>query len=303
MSCKGEPESERAAVYRLQFSAILQGCRGRVPDASPNSKSLSGKWGAGQEARGRDRDRGKQASSGMEGEGAQFEGGGGGDGGEAEGGRESREQGTVEQNEAGGVGGLGLDGLSEGDGVVGVYVARGGGRDGGELDLLDGAIGVEDGGGDGVIGAGAPGQKRPGDGGDRWVWVQEDALEEGDLLAIVGGNGAVGEAWGVEGFARAGGEKGTQKIESDCGGYRACGKSSGRMMGEKVGYPVGEPGGGEECEGGVGGEDVVGESGLDEREEGKGDEGEDGEGSQGAEARIAEGVDEGDGVEQDEGGG
>ena len=79
---------------------------------------------------------------------------------EGEGGGEVWEQGAVEEEE----GGLRGDGLGEGDGVVGVFVACSGGGEGVEGDLLDGTVGVEDGSGDGVVGAGAPGEEWAGDG-------------------------------------------------------------------------------------------------------------------------------------------
>ena len=82
--------------------------------------------------------------------------------------------------------------------------------------MLDGAIGVEDGGGDGIVGAGTPVEQGAGGGGDFGVGMLEDLFEEGDFFAVVGGDVAVGQAGGVEGFARTGSEEGGDDPESDC---------------------------------------------------------------------------------------
>ena len=156
---------------------------------------------------------------------AQLEGGGGVDGLEDVVGGDLGDEGAGDEQETG----LGGDGLGEGDWVVGVYVdcwvcgARcvGGGVGGAglEFDLLDRTVGVEEDGGDWVVGAGARVEEGAGGVGDEWGWVLEDLFQEGGHFAIVGGDDAVGKARGVELAAGMGGE---ERGEDPDGGEAGC---------------------------------------------------------------------------------
>ena len=130
------------------------------------------------------------------------------------------EEGAGDEEEAGlGGGGLGCCyRLGEWDGVEGVDVGGRVGGEGMELDLLDGAVGVEEEGGDGVVVAGTPVEERAGGVGDEGGGVAEDLFEEGDFGAVVGGDVAVGEAWGVELAAGVGGDEGCEDPEGGEGG-------------------------------------------------------------------------------------
>jgi hypothetical protein len=233
----------------------------------------------------------------LAGDAAEFEGGGGGDGLEGVVRRDLGEEGAGDEQKAG----LSSDGLGEGDGVEGVDVGGGVGRKGLELDLLDGAVGVKEDGWDGVVGAGTPVEERAGGVGDEWRGMVEDLLEERGLLAVVGGDLAVGECGGVEVAAGMGGEESREDPEGGCGSGELE-ADGGAGMGLEVGVEVGgDPDGDQRGERGVGRGHVVGQAGLDAAEEEDLDEGEDREDAQGAEAWVAEGGVEGDGIEQDPG--
>ena len=168
-----------------------------------------------------------------------------------------------------------------------------------ELDLLDGAVGVEDDGGDGVVGAGAPVEEGARGGGDQRGGMAEDLLEQGDFGAVVGGDFAVGQARGVEAAAGMGGEQGGEDPDGGTGGDEL--DAYGGAVEVEGGEAVSDPDSDQRGERGVGRGHVVGQAGLDAGEEEDLDEGEDGEGAEGAQAGVAEGGVEGDGVEQDPG--
>ena len=110
---------------------------------------------------------------------------------------------------------MGGDGLGEGFGVEGVDVGWGVGWEGLDLDLLDGAVGVEDDGGDGVVDAGAEVEERAGGVGDEGLWMLEGLLEEGYFFVVVGGDVAIGQAREVELAAGVGGEESGDGPEDD----------------------------------------------------------------------------------------
>ncbi len=199
---------------------------------------------------------------------------------------------------------LGGQGLGKGDGIEGVDVRRGVGGKRLEFDLLDGSVGVEDDGGDGVISAGAVVEEGASGAGYERGRVAEDLLEEGRFFAVVGGDKAVGEFRGVELGAGVGGEQGGEDPDGCEGGgeLEADRRGPGRRMSVKVGMEVvGEP----ECdEGGersVGRGHVVGQAGLNAAEEKDLKDGEDCERPKHAERRSAERGRDRCGIEEDPG--
>jgi len=230
------------------------------------------------------------------GDAADFEGGGGGNWLKGVIGGDLGHQGSGDQDESGLEVG---EGLGEGNGVVGVDVGGGIGREGLEDDLLDGAVGVEDHAGDGVESAGAPVEERAGGRGDERGGVAEDLLEDGNFLAVVGRDVAVGEGWRVELTTRVGGGQGGEDPEDGGCGGQAEPKDAG-PVGEIQGVDaVGDPNGDERGERGIGWGNVMRQAGLDATEGDDLHNGEDSEGAEVVEIRDAEGCVEGGGVEED----
>jgi hypothetical protein len=173
-----------------------------------------------------------------------------------------------------------------------------------KLALLDGAVGVKDEGGDGVVGAGAPVQERAGSRGDERLGIAENLFEESDFFVVVGGDSAVGKAGGVELAAGVGGdERGYAPECNECDGtLDVDGLRARGWVGVQVGVKVsGEPDGDECGEWSIDRSDVVGKTRLDEAEGCDLDDCEESESSQGAQARLAQGGIEGDGIDQDPG--
>ena len=123
---------------------------------------------------------------------------------------EEGDEAPVEDDEGGG----GADGGGEGLGVVEVFVARLCGLGGVEEDLLDGAAGVEDGGGDGLDGSGSPHQERVVGGGVEGG----DFPDEEDGVLVLGEGRSVDDGRGAEVAASSAGEGDGEEAEEGGGG-------------------------------------------------------------------------------------